>query len=175
VDSTLLLGSRRIAAGLVSALSGQSVGRKKKTRKMSVIPWLIKTAIFHDSLEFWLSSVGRAYYRGEHSWTPTGETHTSWGMYDALKNGMHLLSCREIIACNAWLSSLGFKSRMNSVCLAKESRRPVVVTFDDARCRWYKRVTHVEEESSEELSSSFTKIALMSNIVMHIVRQQWRF
>lgn len=126
MDSTLLLGSRRIAPGLLSALSGRSVVRKKETRKMSVIPRLIKTAIFHDSLEFWLSSVGRAYYRGEHSWTPTGETHTSWGMYDALKNGMHLLSCREIIACNAWLSSLGFQSRMNSVRLAKESRRPVL-------------------------------------------------
>lgn len=52
MNSTLLLGSRRIAAGLLSALSGRSAGRKKETRKMSVIPRLIKTAIFHDSLEF---------------------------------------------------------------------------------------------------------------------------
>lgn len=61
-----------------STLFGR-VGRKKETHKISVILRLIKTAIFHDSPEFWLSSVGRAYYRGEHSWTPTGETHTSWG------------------------------------------------------------------------------------------------
>jgi len=165
VNSTLLLGSRWIAAGLLSALSGQLVGRKKETRKMSVIPRLIKTAIFHDSLEFWLSSVGRAYYRGEHSWTPTGETHTSWGMYDALKNGMHLLSCREIIACNAWLSSLGFKSRMNSVRLAKESRGPSAI-FDCARCRWYANgVTHACVAKDSQI---FTKFALVSNIAIHV-------
>jgi len=130
---------------------------------MSVIPRLIKTAISHDSLEFWLSSVGRAYYRGEHSWAPTGEMHTSWGMYDALKNRMHLLSCREIIACNAWLSSLGFKSRMNSIRLARESRRPVLsLTTRD--------VGGTNEWLMSAYSEGFSNFyeAFMSNIVMHM-------
>lgn len=130
-DSTLLLGSRRITAGVLSS----SFGRKKEIHKISVILRLIKTAIFHDSPEFWLSSVGRAYYRGEHSWTPTGETHTSWGdVWRSKEWDASLILSRDhrrvMRGFHLWSSNQGWTPR--------ERVAETGIIFDVAQCRWYR-------------------------------------
>jgi len=74
---------------------------------MSVIPRLIKTAIFHDSPEFRLSRVRwqgvlpqreRERERERERDTHRRSAYITRDVYDAPKNGMRLLSRGEMIA-----------------------------------------------------------------------------